>query len=70
MAIDKRNNLTAQTALCVPLALDRLTSAAQSLRDHKPAEALQQIMDAQVHLEQLVPLFEAACEEAKNEEHS
>jgi hypothetical protein len=67
MTTDKRNALAAQSALCVPLALDRLTSAAQSIRDNKPEDALQQILDAQVHLHQLVPVFAEACEEAKTE---
>jgi hypothetical protein len=56
-------------ALCVPLALDNLTSAAQLIRDNKPEDALQKIMDAQLHLEQLAPVFEAACEEAKSDDH-
>jgi hypothetical protein len=67
--MERRNTLTAQVALCVPLALDNLTSAAQLIRDNKPEDALQKIMDAQLHLEQLAPVFEAACEEAKSDDH-
>ena len=41
MTMDRRNTLTAQVALCVPLALDNLTSAAQLIRDNEPEDALQ-----------------------------
>jgi hypothetical protein len=67
MTTEKRNALAAQSCLYVPLAGNKLTAAAQAIRDQRPDDALEYITDAQGFLELLVPLFADACEEAKAE---
>jgi hypothetical protein len=68
MTTKKRNELASVASMYVPLALDDLKAAEQSIRDNKPDEALKWIAEALIHLDHLREAFADASAERAAEE--